>query len=288
MIPDHRLTDGTTGSNADTVEATTLRLRAAGCVSAADEATLFVDAAPDPATLERWIQRRERGEPTAWITGTSMFCDRVVAVEPGVFVPRPWTEALARRASSALREFPPGRRVAVDLCTGSGAIAAHLRASVPGSVVVGVDVDPAAVRCARRNDVAAVVGDLGGPLRSNRFSVVTAVPPYVPTGDLRLLPADVVGHEPRNALDGGADGLSIARDVVATAARLLRTGGRFFLELGGDQLEELGPHLVAHDFDEIEPWFDLDNDLRGVAARRTDRRRRSGSAMVIGRTRSMG
>ena len=80
--------------------------------------------------------------------------------------------------------------------------------------------------CARRNGVAAVRGDLAAPLRGGSFDVVTAVAPYVPTGALRLLPADVQRHEPVRALDGGPDGLGVVARVIDDAARLLHPGGQ--------------------------------------------------------------
>ena len=105
-------------------------------------------------------------------------------------------------------------------------MASHLAASHPGAAVVAVDIDPRAVACARRNGVSAVRGDLGTPLRAASFDVVTAVAPYVPTGSLRLLPADVQRHEPTRALDGGVDGLGVVARVIGDAARLLHPGGR--------------------------------------------------------------
>ncbi|MCU1487765.1 MAG: methyltransferase [Actinomycetia bacterium] len=206
---------------------------------------------------EAMVARRERGEPLAWVTGSTLFCGRRVRVRPGVYVPRVQTEELAVRAAAAL---PPGGR-AVDLCTGAGAVAAHLRAEVPTAVVLGVDVDPAAAACARSNGVPAVVADLDAPLRGT-FDVVTAVAPYVPTPALALLPADVQRHEPRLALDGGDDGLDLVRRVVDAAVRLLRPGGALLLELGGEQDRQLD--LSA--FRSVEPWWDEDGDLRGVAA----------------------
>ena len=161
-------------------------------------------------TLERWVQRREQGEPLAWITGTTTFAGLTVKVDPGVYVPRFHSEELAQRAARLLG--PHGR--AVDLCTGAGAIAAYLLHAVPSANVVGVDVDERAVACARRNGVPTVRADLDGGLRAATFDVVTAVAPYVPTGDLRLLPADVQRYEPPLALDGGADGLDLVRRVV--------------------------------------------------------------------------
>jgi release factor glutamine methyltransferase len=251
--------------NADRADlaAVTDRLAAAGCLAAAEEAAELVGAAPDAATLERWLVRREDGEPPAWIVGTTTFCDHAVHVEPGVYVPRIQTEELARRAAAVL---PPHGR-AIDLCTGSGAIGAHLLASVPTATVVGVDLDLRAAACARRNGVPALVGDLAGPIgASGSFDVVTAVAPYVPTGELRLLPTDVQRHEPAVALDGGDDGLDLVRRVVIAAARLLRPEGRLLIEVGGDQDVALSGTFTAAGFPAVEPWWDDDGDLRGVAA----------------------
>ena len=241
-------------------------MRAAGCVAAEEEAHDLLRTAPDPWTLEAWLSRRERGEPLAWITGGLEFCGRWLHVAPGVYVPRIQSEELARRASRLLSD----RARAADLCTGAGAIAAHMRAAAPTTSVIGVDVDSTAVACARRNGVRALVGDLDLPLQPERtFDVVTAVPPYVPTGDLRLLPADVQRYEPRAALDGGTDGLDLARRVVAAASRLLRPGGWLLIELGGSQDEALAPDLAASGFGDVEPWRDDDGELRGLAARLT-------------------
>ena len=156
---------------------------------------------------------------------------------------------------------------AVDLCTGAGAIAAHLIAAVPTAAVVGVDLDRRAATCAHRNGVPTVVADLDDSLRADAsIDVVTAVAPYVPTGGLRLLPLDVQRYEPRFALDGGPDGLDLVRRVVAAAGRLLRPGGWLLVEVGGDQDETLGPTLAAAGFVAITPWRDDDGDLRGLAA----------------------
>jgi release factor glutamine methyltransferase len=95
------------------------------------------------------------------------------------------------------------------------------------------------------------------------------VAPYVPTGDIRLLPADVQRYEPRLALDGGNDGLDLVRRIVGAAARLLRPGGWLLVELGGDQDRALSPTLATHGFDFAEAWFDEDGDLRGLAAQAT-------------------
>lgn len=248
------------------LEAVVDRLIAAGCVAAEDEAAAFLSAAPDVPTLEAWLCRRERGEPTAWITGTVLFCGRRLHIAPNVYVPRAQSEELARRAVTLL----PDNGRAVDLCTGVGAVAAHLIAQVPAASVIGVDVDPRAAASARRNGVPTVVGDLAAPLHSHGgFDVVTAVAPYVPTPAIRLLPPDVRRYEPRAALDGGVDGLALVRRVVAAARRLLRPGGWLLIEVGGDQDEMLAPTLAETGFDLVAPWWDTDGDLRGIASQTT-------------------
>ncbi|HET7488490.1 MAG TPA: hypothetical protein VFJ85_11220 [Acidimicrobiales bacterium] len=242
------------------------RLAAAGWVAAEEEADELAAGAPDEATLEAWAGRREAGEPLAWIVGGLWFCGVWVRVDAGVYVPRLQSEELARRAAALL----PAGGLAVDLCTGSGAVAAALSAAVPSATVVGVDLDRRAAACARANGVRAVAGDLDGPLRPGpRADVVTAVAPYVPTGALRLLPADVRRHEPRSALDGGADGLDVVRRVVAAAGRLLRPGGWLLVEVGGEQDADLDPSLAAAGLGPAEPWWDEDGDLRGLASRCT-------------------
>jgi release factor glutamine methyltransferase len=241
------------------------RLLAAGCVAAAEEASELLAAAPDETTLEAWLCRRERGEPLAWITGTAVFCGQTLHVAPGVYVPRVQSEELARRAGALLA----GNGRAVDLCTGAGAVAAHLIARVPTAAVIGIDIDRRAAACARHNGVPTAVADLDGPLRHQRsLDLVTAVAPYVPTSAIGLLPADVQRFEPRLAIDGGADGLRFVRRIIDAAGRLLRPGGWLLLEVGGDQDEALAPALTTG-FDHVTPWWDDDGDLRGIAAQAT-------------------
>jgi len=239
------------------------RLAVAGCVSPREEARELRDSAPDEAALEEMVRRREDGEPLAWITGTASFGRRRMRVDPGVYVPRPQSEELAVRASGLL----PERGRALDLCTGSGAIALLMSDAKPSAIVVGADVDPRCVACARSNGVRAVRCDLGSTFRASAFDVVTAVAPYVPTPELRLLPSDVTRFEPSLALDGGADGLDVVRRVVVSAARLLRPGGWMLVEIGGAQDERLRPALEDSGFPTAETWTDDAGDLRGLAAR---------------------
>lgn len=127
-------------------------LRAAGCVFAEDEAQLLISAARTPDELARMVDHRVRGLPLEHIVGWVDFCGQRMAVGPGVFVPRRRTEFLVRQAATIARPLADGRRaVVVDLCSGSGAIGAALSELVGGLELHAADIDPAAVRCARRN-----------------------------------------------------------------------------------------------------------------------------------------
>ncbi len=217
------------------------RLRAAGCVFAEDEARLLVSAARTPAELDDMVDRRARGLPLEHVVGWAEFCGLRLAVDPGVFVPRPRTGFLVRQAAALAR---PGA-VVVDLCCGSGAMGAAL-AAIAGPVELhAVDVDPAAVRCARRNLAPAggrvYEGDLYAALPAalrGRVDVLVASPPYVPTGAIGLLPPEAREHEPQVALDGGADGLDVVRRVVAGADLWLAPGGHLLVETSESQAEE--------------------------------------------------
>lgn len=242
-------------------------LARAGCVAADDEAAELVSAAADETELYSWVARRAGGEPLAWILGSVRFAGCEVAVDAGVFVPRPQSEALVAAAAHHLR---PQMRVA-DLCTGCGAVAVALARAVPGLRVVGVDLDPTAAGCARRNGVPAVVGQVGTALRSGRFDMVTAVAPYVPSSAMAFLPSDARDHEPAAALDGGPDGLRVLREVVADAARLLVPDGWLLLEMGGDQDTSLSPVLGEHGFGPATVWRDEYGDVRGLETRRFDK-----------------
>jgi release factor glutamine methyltransferase len=212
------------------------RLRAAGCVFAEDEARLLSAAASGPVELARLVERRVAGDPLEHVLGWVEFRGLRVEVDPGVFVPRRRTEFLVEQAIALIR---PGA-VAVDLCCGSGAVAAALLAEVPGLDLHAADVHPAAVACARRNLPGRPVhtGDLfealPGGLR-NRVDVLVANVPYVPTGAIPLMPPEARLHEPTAALDGGDDGLAVARRLIADAPSWLAPGGTLLFETGADQ-----------------------------------------------------
>jgi len=224
-------------------------LRAAGCVFAEDEARLLLAAAATPAELTALVERRADGLPLELVLGWAEFRGLRIAVEPGVFVPRRRTEFLVEQAL----DQAPRARVVVDLCCGSGAVGTAL-ASVLGDVDLhAADIDPAAVRCARRN-ITGVGGHvhqgdlfkaLPGELRG-RIDILAANVPYVPTDEVGLLPPEARDHEPLVALDGGSDGLDVLRRVAAGAPRWLAPGGCVLVETSERQAETAVEAFTAH------------------------------------------
>jgi len=241
-------------------------LERAGFIAAEEEtAELIAAAAGDAARLEAMLARRLTGEPLAWITGRVLFCGVDVRVDPGVYVPRWHSELIARRAAERL----PEHGIAVDLCTGSGALACVLMLERPLARVLACDIDERAVRCAVNNGVEAYRGDLFAPLPhdvAGRVDVVSAVVPYVPTAELPLLQRDTFTFESALAYDGGVDGAELLRRAVAESTRWLRPGGALLLELGGDQPAAIAADLARHGYVDLRVLRDEEGDPRGVEA----------------------
>lgn len=244
----------------------TAQLSRAGCVAAEEEAReLVAFAGADESLLRTLADRRIAGEPLAWIIGRVDFGDRTILVDPGVYVPRWQSLELARRAGVRL----PHHGNAIDLCTGSGAVAAALRATRPSARIVATDNDSRAVACAQANGVEAYQGDLFAGVPDafrDATDVVVAVVPYVPSTEFHLLPHDTLRFEDASHYDGGPDGADVLRRVVAGAPSFLRRGGAVLLELGGDQADLLRPTLERHGYASLRTWSDEDGDLRGLEA----------------------
>jgi release factor glutamine methyltransferase len=217
-----------------------VRLRAAGCVFAEDEAALLVDAA-DGAERERLIARRIAGEPLESVLGWAEFFGIRVGVEPGVFVPRRRTELVVREALASA----PGASVVVDLCCGTGAVGLAIATQLGDVELAATDIEPAAVRCARANlrrvDGTVFEGDLFAPLPRNlrgRVDVLAVNAPYVPSAEIAFMPREARSAEPMVTLDGGADGLDVHRALAREAAFWLAPGGVLVLETSREQAEE--------------------------------------------------
>jgi release factor glutamine methyltransferase len=228
------------------------------------------------ATFREGIERRAKGEPLQYVTGEVAFRHLVLRVEPGVFIPRPETEVLV---DEALKVLPEGG-VAVDLCAGSGAVAISLAHERPDVTVFATEISEATAAVARANAeragvadrVTVLTGDLFAPLPAElkgSVDLVVANPPYVPSGDMPTLPAEVAGFEPHVALDGGPDGLDVARRIIDEAHRWLKPGCVLLMELDTDRVKSAVRIM--------EPWYEdsgVRPDLTGrdrFAAGRTRR-----------------
>jgi release factor glutamine methyltransferase len=237
----------TPGISATALAAAVVRLRAAGCVFAEEEAAVLGEAAAGDTALATLVARRALGEPLEQVVGYADFCGVRVRLRPGVFVPRVRSELLVREATEKARKNADGagrnaRPIVVDLCCGSGALGLAVRHQVPTTDLYAADLDPAAVACARDNLGAHVYqGDLYEALPTQlrgRIAILLANVPYVATGHIPLLPAEARDHEPHTALDGGADGLEIFRAVAAGAQQWLADGGILLCEITEAQEEE--------------------------------------------------
>jgi len=218
--------------------------------------------AGDAELLEALVGRRLTGEPLAWITGTVSFCSSEIGVDPGVYVPRWQSEPLALRAVERL----PANGVAIDLCTGTGAMAKTLATSRPGARVVASDVDERAVACAAANGVEVYCGDLFTPLPRTLEGAQMSSSAWFPMcrhprwhcsrRHLRVRVAAVLRR--------GREGTEILRRVLAECPASSGAAGALLLELGGEQADALGDDLDRLGYVDVVVLFDQDGDVRGV------------------------
>ncbi|MFS2241039.1 MULTISPECIES: peptide chain release factor N(5)-glutamine methyltransferase [unclassified Microbacterium] len=195
-------------------------------------------AEPDAERLALLVDRRAAREPLQHLTGRAAFRHLELAVGPGVFVPRPETETVVQFAIDALLESASAQPIAVDLGTGSGAIALAMATEVPHARVHAVERSADAHAWAERNvsgvgNLTLVLGDLATAFDELRgaVDVVISNPPYVPDDAIPRDP-EVRLHDPAQALYGGADGLDVVRVISSRARQLLHPGGLLVLEHG--------------------------------------------------------
>ena len=239
-----------------------------------------------PLTAFRDLVRRAgEQEPIAYLTGRAHFYTLEMEVTPDVLIPRPDTETLVENVAQTVRHQPglEAPRV-LDLCTGSGCIAIAIARHLKAATVLATDASAAAAAVARRNvdrhkladRVTVAVGDLFDPIADvvdpRPFDLIVSNPPYIPTDQIAALDRSVRDYEPHLALDGGPDGLTVHRRILAKAVDHLAPGGRVFLEIAFDQgpaIRALADGLPA--YDDVRLLKDLVGHDRVLTARRRDR-----------------
>jgi release factor glutamine methyltransferase len=197
-------------------------------------------------TFRELVKRRSKGEPAQYIVGQAEFWSLSFLVDSRVLIPRADTEVLVEEAVSFLKARHPkgeGLRL-LDLCTGSGCIAIALRKELPGLTVIAVEKDPGAFEVAKHNSehlkqsVEVLLGDLYQPVEGQTFDLIVSNPPYIPTAEIAGLSREVSQYEPKLALDGGPDGLDLARRIYADAQKHLTPHGACMIEIDPAQGSE--------------------------------------------------
>ena len=217
-------------------------------------------------------QRLER-IPLQYILGEAPFCGHLFMVDPRVLIPRPETELLCAWALDILKDYRDPR--VLDLCCGSGCIGLSLKAASPEIRVTLSDISANALAVAaenvRRLSLKAELhqGDLLDGLLPGSFELIVCNPPYIPTADCTVLQEEVL-FEPRNALDGGTDGLDLYRRLIASAAGVLVPGGALMMELGIHQADSVSALLSSSGYMGIQVRKDLNGIERMILAYQSD------------------
>lgn len=230
--------------------------------------------------LHELIDSRLDGVPLAYLTGRQDFFGMVLMTDPTALIPRRETELLARHANEKLEGTKRQQPLAIDICCGSGNVTLAMAQGMPSARVFGSDLDEGAVALARANaaftghpEVTFRRGDLLEPFDEPEFlgrvDVITCNPPYISSGRVDEMPAEIRRHEPRLAFDGGALGVTILRRLAAETPRWLRPGGWFVCEVGLGQGPTIARLLARNsEFDDVETVLTAASEVRVVAARR--------------------
>lgn len=231
--------------------------------------------ATELAAYRELIKRRRAAEPIAYILGEREFYALPIRVDRRALIPRPDTETLVEVALERTRQRSM-YGTALDLCTGSGCVVIALAKQRPTWNFTATDVDEETATLAWENvlrtgvahHVRVLLGDLFGAVpEGERFDLVTANPPYIPSAEIPTLDPDIREYEPRRALDGGPDGLDLVRRIVAEAPDYLAPGGVLALEIGYDQAERTEALFAERGFSAIERRRDYGEHERVVSGR---------------------
>jgi len=224
--------------------------------------------------LRRGLVRVGAGEPVQYVMGQWDFMGHTFKVDRRALIPRPETEQLVERALACEALWKRPSPTVADIGTGSGCIAISLAMARPAARIIGLDVSEEAIALARENTeqfglaarVVLVAGEMSDLIEPETLDAVVSNPPYIRTSDCETLPRHIRGHEPRLALDGGADGLSCIEAIVTDTAIVLKPGGFILLEIGHDQGAPVSGLLTANGFTNVSISPDLSGKDRIVSA----------------------
>lgn len=266
-----------TGIEAHSLEARLLICHAAGKKSAdlLRDMPLYTSNEVEAQVLA-YLLRRLSGEPVAYITGSWEFYGLPMIITPDVLIPRDDTEVLVETALELVRPRAIGARV-LDLCTGSGCIGCAMAHELPNAKIVMIDNSRAALGIARRNirlnslsdRAVCVEADALKPPMENlgSFDIIISNPPYIASAEISTLDSSVKDHEPRAALDGGADGLDFYRFIIKEWKKALRSGGHMAFEVGETQAEDVKKLMLLAGFKDVDAVKDSAGIWRVVHGR---------------------
>jgi release factor glutamine methyltransferase len=222
------------------------------------------------------VKRRRSYEPVAYLKGEREFYGRAFHVDPRVLIPRPDTETLVEVALERTKHLSMAMR-ALDLCTGSGCVGITLARERPTGFVVATDLSASAVELAKENaqrlgayNITILEGDLFAPIKDEKFDVIVANPPYIPSSEIAALSPDIREHEPRMALDGGESGTSITARIVERAPEFLEPGGALAIEVAQGQAPTVEALFVRAGFADVRRALDyakIERVVHGVLSR---------------------
>lgn len=229
------------------------------------------------AAMRRGVRRLAAGEPVQYILGRWEFLGHTFKTDPRALIPRPETEILTQHALDCEALWHMPQRCVADVGTGSGCVAISIALARPDVAVVALDTSEPALALARENADAANVsdriaflhGELCDVVEPESLAGIVSNPPYIPTDQVDALPRHIREHEPRHALDGGADGMDVIRTIVQDATAAIAAGGFLFMEIGAEQGQPVAALLEAAGFADVEVLPDLAGHDRTVRGRLT-------------------
>ena len=220
--------------------------------------------------FEKYIKRRSKNEPIAYILGEKEFWSKKFKINKGALIPRPETELLVDKLIEMYKE----KKITIlDIGTGSGCIILSLLSSLKKSTGVGVDISKKAIFIAKNNalrhNLSSRVSFYNKPLESvfgRKFDLIVSNPPYIERKHIKNLSEDIKNYEPRMALDGGNDGLDLIKKVIYKSKNILKIKGMLALEIGNEQIKKVSKILTDNNFRVKYVVKDYKNNVRCVFA----------------------